>query len=188
MSIVSGTENPIHPRITELRDHLSITREHLRHVVNAVPVGERDVPPPMGGWSVAEVVHHLARIEGMVTGLFVKMVKSARDGGLGREVDDAPQLDGFRGYRIHNRKVRVNAPERGVPDGGIDLPAAWNALEASRAELLHALDAADGLALGSISYPHAQLGEMSMYQWVAFVGFHETRHAAQIEEITASFD
>ncbi len=122
----------------------------------------------------------------MVTGLFVEMVTNARDGGLGPEVDDAAQLESFRGYRVHNRKYRVNAPERGVPQTGIDLGTAWNALEGSRTALLDALDAADGLALGSISYPHAQLGEMSMYQWVAFVGFHETRHAEQIEEIAAS--
>ncbi len=170
-----------------MQDHLDITREHLRHIVDAVPAAQRELTPPIGGWTVAEVVHHLARIEGMVTGLFVKMVKSARDGGLGREVDDTPQLAHFRGYRVHNRGVRVVAPERGMPQPGIDFTTAWAAVTDTRMALLHALAAADGLALGAISYPHAQLGEMSMYQWVAFVGFHETRHSAQIEEIVASF-
>ncbi|MEO5824521.1 MAG: DinB family protein [Gemmatimonadales bacterium] len=176
----------IHTRIAELRDHLEITRGHLRHVVDAVPAGHGEWSPPSGGWTVAEVVHHLARIEAMITGLFVKMVGSAREGGLGPEVDNTLQLDSFHGYRVHNRKHRVTAPERGTPDTGIALATAWSALDASRADLLRALEEADGLALGAISYPHAQLGEMSMYQWVAFVGFHETRHAAQIEEITAS--
>lgn len=152
-----------------------------------MPAGQTERTPPIDGWTVAEVVHHLARIETMVTGLFVKMVESAREGGLGREGDDALQLDSFRGYRVHNRKIRVTAPERGAPEVGINLATAWTALDASRTDLLGALDAADGLALGAISYPHAQLGEMSMYQWVAFVGFHETRHAAQIEEIATSF-
>lgn len=139
--------------------------------------------PPDGGWTIAEVIDHLAKIETMVTGLFVKVVTTARERGLGEETDDAPMLEGFRGYRIHNRKVKVVAPERVVPARGASFADAWTALDKSRVVLLKVLDDADGFALGSVSYPHPNLGELSMYQWIAFVGFHETRHAEQIEEI-----
>jgi hypothetical protein len=60
------------------------------------------------------------------------------------------------------------------------------ALAESRRELLSALDLADGLALGQISFPHPLIGPLDLYQWVLFVGQHEARHAAQIEEIAGT--
>jgi hypothetical protein len=43
--------------------------------------------------------------------------------------------------------------------------------------------ATDGLALGGVLATHPRLGSLNVYQWVLFVGGHETRHAAQIREI-----
>jgi hypothetical protein len=34
--------------------------------------------------------------------------------------------------------------------------------------------------------PHPALGDQNLYQWIAFVGAHESRHAAQIREIAAA--
>jgi len=46
------------------------------------------------------------------------------------------------------------------------------------------LRAADGLALGQVTMPHPLLGEMTAYEWLATLGTHEARHAAQIREIS----
>jgi hypothetical protein len=45
------------------------------------------------------------------------------------------------------------------------------------------LNASDRLALGTLSMPHPLFGPLSAYHWLAFVGGHEARHAAQIREI-----
>jgi hypothetical protein len=42
---------------------------------------------------------------------------------------------------------------------------------------------ADGLALSEIVQPHPVLGPINLYQWIAFVGAHEARHAAQVMEL-----
>ncbi len=42
---------------------------------------------------------------------------------------------------------------------------------------------ADGLALGNFSYPHPMFGPLDLYQWLVFVGLHESRHACQIREL-----
>jgi hypothetical protein len=39
------------------------------------------------------------------------------------------------------------------------------------------------MALGDITVPHPVLGPLNLYQWVLFVGGHESRHAIQIREI-----
>ena len=179
-------DQPIHPRIEELTAHLARTRAHLGRTIDAVPLDDREVAPPDGGWTVAQVVEHLARIEQMITGLFAGMVAAGRAKGLAEETDESPLLEGFKGHRIHNRTIKVVAPERAVPPPTVLLEDAWVALTSARHALLREVAAADGLALGELKYTHANLGEMSMYQWIAFVGFHEMRHAAQIEEIAAA--
>ncbi len=45
------------------------------------------------------------------------------------------------------------------------------------------LHAGDGLAIGTLSLPHPLFGPLTAYHWLAFVGAHEARHAAQIREI-----
>jgi hypothetical protein len=34
-----------------------------------------------------------------------------------------------------------------------------------------------------VSWPHPRFGPLTGYQWIAFSGAHEARHAAQIREI-----
>jgi hypothetical protein len=41
----------------------------------------------------------------------------------------------------------------------------------------------DGLALGRVTRAHPTLGPLNRYQWVLFVGQHEARHAAQLQDI-----
>jgi hypothetical protein len=66
------------------------------------------------------------------------------------------------------------------------LPAIWSALDATRADLREALREADGLALGTLTFPHIYFGPLDLYTWIAFVGAHEARHTDQIREIAAS--
>ena len=45
---------------------------------------------------------------------------------------------------------------------------------------------ADGKDLRPVRQAHFLFGELDFYQWVAFVGFHERRHTAQLREIAAA--
>jgi hypothetical protein len=85
--------------------------------------------------------------------------------------------------RVLNRTVRISASETSWPTGTMDAEAAWAALERARQTLCDAVRSADGLALGALVHPHPVLGPINMYQWIAFVGAHEARHAAQVIEL-----
>ena len=77
------------------------------------------------------------------------------------------------------------APEPVLPRGELTAAAALAALAESRRALTDAASAADGLALGTITFPHPLMGSLTLYQWILFVGQHELRHAGQIRSISA---
>ena len=85
---------------------------------------------------------------------------------------------------LTNRAEQRTAGEASQPKGaGFD--ASWMALRAHRMCLRDAVTAAAGLALGTIRLPHPRL---DMYQWLTFLGAHEARHVAQVEENAAVFN
>jgi hypothetical protein len=65
---------------------------------------------------------------------------------------------------------------------GLDADAAWAALERATMEVRASIAEGDGLALSTITHPHPLFGPLTLYDWIAFVGAHEARHAAQIRE------
>ena len=175
----------MHPRIQELVDYVDAQRIVLRRAFEAVPPALRDVPPAPGQWSPGGIVEHLAIVSGRVTKLVAVRVADARAAGLGPETRTDPVLPTLNIERVLDRSIRVAAPEMLHPTG-IDADAAWAALEHATIAFRGAVTNADGLALGGILHPHPFLGPLSLYQWIAFVGAHEARHAAQIVEQTTA--
>jgi hypothetical protein len=174
----------MHPRIRELKDYLDAQRTVLRDAFEAVPPQLRDQPPAPGRWSAAGVVEHLAILERRIAGLIAAKIAAAKAEGLAADDSTEPILPTVDTAKVLDRSVRVETPTAGVPTG-LGADAAWAALEEARAALRAALYAGDGFALGTITHPHPIFGPLSVYQWFAFIGAHEARHAAQIREATA---
>jgi len=84
-------------------------------------------------------------------------------------------------FGINPREAEIMDPQH-----RLFLESAWEALESATESLHKMVVSGDGLALDAVSHPHPALGPMSIYQWIAFVGAHEARHAAQIREIIPS--
>ena len=79
----------MHPRLAELLSHLDSERDALDRVVSEVPPEARDRRPAPDSWSVAEVLDHLARVEGGVARLVaVSRVKVLNEASLSA-VNDA---------------------------------------------------------------------------------------------------
>lgn len=172
----------MHPRTHELVDYLARQRADLRAAFEAVPPPLRDRAPAPGRWSAAAVIEHLAIVGQLVAQRLTTNVASAHPG---PETATDPILPQVNVSRVLNRDTKVNAPDPIQPTG-LKADAAWAAIETSGATLNDALKAADGLALGTVSWPHPLFGPLSAYQWIAFHGAHEARHAAQIREIAAT--
>jgi len=171
----------MHPRTRELLDFLDRQRAVLRAAFDAVPADARGREPAPGRWSPNAIVEHLAIVDGGIAKVLSKKIAEGRAAGLGPETSADPILPAIDVASLIDRSTRFTAPER-VRPAGLDADAAWAALEQATVALHASVLEGDGLALDAITHPHPRLGPLSLYHWIAFVGAHEARHAAQIRE------
>ena len=168
--------------MTELLEYLDARRAELRASFDAVPAAARDLPPAPGLWSAAAIVEHLAIVNERIARRLSRGIDEARASGLGPETSTDPILPTLHLERALDRSKRFTAPDVLKPSG-LDGDAAWAALERATKQVRAAVAAGDGLALEKAGWPHPVFGQLSLYEWIGFVGAHEARHAAQIREI-----
>lgn len=173
----------MHPRTKEMLNYFDTHRAVLKSAFASIPVDRRNQPPGPGRWSTANVVEHLAIVEGRMAGILSGRINEERAAGLAGETSSAPMLPTLDVARVSDRTTRLLAPDFAIPSG-LDAAAAWTQLEVSTAALRAMLLSGDGLALANVIQPHSRLGPMSVYHWIAFLAAHESRHAEQIREMS----
>jgi uncharacterized damage-inducible protein DinB len=161
---------------------LAMERRALLAAVERVPPADRGRRPAADGWSVAEILEHLAQVERSVAGLIAVRGREPLPADLPPPVANAAER--VAGLRV--RGHRIEAPDAVRPTGAVPADAALAALAQSRQALLDAAGAADPIALERRTYHHAVAGRLTLGDWLAFVAHHEARHAAQIDEILAA--
>lgn len=174
-------------RLTAIAAFLAHHRAEVIAAAHAIPADgwtERATPE---GWSPAEILDHLRIAEHGTVRLLEKLVPEALAAGHPEERETSSVIDAaFVAARL-DRSSRIVAPARAMPTRAPDLDSAVEALGAERTQLLAAMHAGDGLAFGSIEWPHPAIGVLSLYEWLVFLGAHEGRHAAQLREIAVAF-
>jgi len=177
----------MHPRTRELLTYLDEQRSVLRTAFDRVPSAFHARRPSPESWSPAGIVEHLAIVETGLGQRFASRIAEARRDGLGPDLQTAPVLPTLNIRGIVGRGRRIEAASVLVPTG-LSANRAWAALEHAGIGIREILTDSDGLALGTLSMPHPSLGELSLYQWFAFIGAHEARHAAQIDQARKEFE
>jgi hypothetical protein len=86
---------------------------------------------------------------------------------------------------VLDRNTKVDVREQFVPRHGWSSAQAWQQLERNRAALIDVIKSADDVPFSRGKFVHHVLGEMNLYEAIAFAGYHEQRHAAQIQEVAA---
>jgi hypothetical protein len=173
----------MHPRITESLAFLDTNRAALLEAIRSAPEHARGTRPAPDRWSVAEVVSHLAAVEGRIGLFLASKIEEARNAGLGQETDDSAIEPTIDIPRLIDRERKLTASDAVQPRVDADVDDAVAKLAAHRDRLKKVIVAADGLALGEIVAPHPVLGSINAYQWIFFLGGHEARHTGQILEI-----
>ncbi len=173
----------MHPRTRELLGYLDEQRAALRAAYDALPVGARGVSPEPNRWSAVQIVEHVAIVEQGIAGLLVVRIADARAARIGGDPDTTAILPSINLVaRVLDRSTHIEAPKTASPRGASAVEA-WAALERSGELLRGAIRDGDGLALAVVAAPHPVFGPLSLYEWIAFAGAHEARHAAQIREM-----
>jgi hypothetical protein len=169
----------MHPRIAELIAYVDTQTAALRAAYDAVPPEQRGTRPAAGRWSTAEVVNHLAIVERRLTQRLSSLIEQAR--ALPVETETTSVLATGAAARAVDRTRRFVTSEASEPRNA-DPARVWDDFAAAHRDLMDVVVTGDGLALGGVSAPHPALGELSGYDWIAFIGAHAARHADQIRE------
>ena len=160
---------------------LKVEREQLLAQFAAIPAEQRALANNTGGWSAAQIVEHVARVEGNVARLIAK--GAALPHTATSDEQQAGLLTATRIRWVRDRTTKVEAPERVRPSESLDADAALAQLHASRAALLEAFTAADPAVLDGILFPHPFIGPLTLRAWVELVAHHDARHAEQMSEL-----
>ena len=169
--------------VSEIFEHIDGQRERLLRAVEGLSEEEQRFRPAPDRWSAAQLCEHLSIVEGNVATLLGKVLARGEEAGAVR-AEGAPFAAVSIGEFVErSRGVKLEAPERIRPGDAPVLSDALSRLRDSRAALhalRPALERADGHAL---LFPHPAWGPLNLYQWLLFVGAHESRHRAQIEAL-----
>jgi hypothetical protein len=172
-------------RTRSLLEHLDANRDALWRAVEATPAALRQRRPAPDRWSVAEVLDHLGLVEQRLTAMLTDGIAGIGARPPQESRSSTPVSELIDSSIIVDRTRPITAGNAVLPRTSADVTTARLALERSRAALIEHVMNAEGLACDRFVRPHPVLGPIDWYQWIAFIGFHEARHTAQIRETTA---
>ncbi|HEY0004389.1 MAG TPA: DinB family protein [Pyrinomonadaceae bacterium] len=172
--------------VAEIFAAIDRTRERIYgrvETLNDEQAGARSSPD---GWSVAEIVEHLAMIEERLSKMMGVMLFKAESAGSGKQ-DGPAAMKPFSldEYEARSLDQKFEAPEAVRPRGGVALADLLKRLRGSREELRHLQPRMEAADFSAVTYPHPAFGPLNLYQWLAFIGVHEERHLRQIETLLA---
>ena len=157
--------------------YLASTRDELTSAVTGLSPSQSLFKREPGEWSIAEIVEHLAIIEGRAQALISRLPEAPH---ADPDRNDE-ETDPFLIRMLPRRTSRVQAPEAALPKGKFTLPQAIEAFARKREETARLLESASCLRGRVI--PHPIFGLWDGYQWILATAAHTTRHVAQIREI-----
>jgi uncharacterized damage-inducible protein DinB len=156
---------------------LAATQLEFLRAADAISAANWQQPPSTGGWSAAELVAHLCQVE---RGILVY---------ADRVIRRVPQPVPF--YRrlhfpmafVKVRLIRRRAPTAPNPAALAGKDSMLAELRAVRERTLAFLEETGQRDLRTYFWPHPFLGQLSFYDWFAFVAAHQVRHIGQMLEI-----
>lgn len=168
-------------KVQEIVTEIEAVRQSLYDAVAELSQGQMDFKPAPNRWSISENLSHLNKVERGLPKLYTILLQKLEEAGWKPETAGS-MLDSLNGS-VLDAGQKFQAPERVLPVSGLSKDDVLAALRQSRQAVLEAVAPAPEYDLSGVTWPHPALGDINFYQWVLFIGKHEKRHLAQIEEI-----
>lgn len=179
---------PVAEPTRRLEEALAVAEEavaRIRALLAHVTQAESERKPDPGAWSIGEIAHHLVLV-------------IRRAGARGPEIvanEPPDRLD----YAAVVATRRFTLPDvadvtkggKGIASGAVvptpggDIRKLAEHLRAAWAETKAALWALRERDLGRYYYEHYRLGPLTLYEYVAFQGYHALKHLTQMERTLA---
>ncbi|KGR76264.1 DinB family protein [Ureibacillus sinduriensis] len=149
-------------------------RGELFNEINGLSTESFNKKPSDDEWSIKQIVEHLCLMEGAIA----KMIQGKLENGEVVNAEMKPI------EAATNRKIKIDAPEFALPGNEFaTLEELKTKLNVTHQTLLKIEELADEKELKIKGFPHPVFGQMSLEQWIPFVGYHEMRHILQIKEV-----
>ncbi|MEQ1765424.1 MAG: DinB family protein [Pyrinomonadaceae bacterium] len=142
--------------------------------LNAKPEGE--------GWSIAQIVEHVAVVNGGALRICSKLLGKGETAGKSNDgsVFISPEFIEAGSSAVGQK---LEAPEMVRPINNIPLVdsiAKLDELQGQYAELKEKFATVDGV---DAKFPHPYFGDLSAQEWLVLSGAHEIRHLKQIRRV-----
>ncbi|MDR0140119.1 DinB family protein [Metabacillus idriensis] len=158
-------------------EHSQAVRAELLDEVKNMTDEQLNQKPSQDVWSPGQILEHLYLMERVITGGMKQVLMS----GEKKEVTEKPL------ELVIDRSRKVPAPENLKPaEGPYEKEELLSKLEDSRRELINFAETAPGQDLNEKAMKHPHLGDLSLKQWVEFIGYHEKRHLLQLSEVKSA--
>ncbi len=176
----------MHPRLHELDVLLARHHQDVLDAVSAIPADARERRLAASGWSVAEHIDHLSRVDAAGAALLVKRAMRARESGVGPDGETSSIAGRLDHLRVADSTTPLQAPEVVCPAADVPFDAAMTEWERSRAALRDAMRAYEEIDATKVMLRHPIAGEIDAYQWLLLTAQHQLRHARQIARLGAA--
>lgn len=175
----------IYQTVGDIYEAIDKTRAKLKEKIASLSDEQLAQREDENGWTVAEIIEHLATVENGGLRIAQKLLKeSDRENVVWNGTFREPLSFVEKAALIQDRKLQ--APERVRPTGTLSIAESLAKLDENRRALSDLRLQLEAVDVSGATFPHPFFGELNAYEWLVVVGLHERRHLAQIERILAS--
>jgi hypothetical protein len=168
--------------VEEIYAALDKMRSTVVDAVSSLSEERANFRPSPEKWSAILIVEHLAKTESNLVRVVGKLLGKAEAENTPSDGKINPPVS-FAAIADRARNERFQAPAVIAPEGAASLSESLEQLAQSRAALLEMRPRIEAVDCSKVGYPHPAFGKFNLYQWLAFIGIHELRHLAQIENL-----
>jgi hypothetical protein len=174
----------IYNNVAEIFEGIDETRNKLKTRISGFSEEQENARPANAetGWSVAEIVEHLATVESGVVRIISRLLAQAETAGIKSDGALNPPVS-FVEQGKSATAQKFQAPERVHPKGKQSLAESLVKFDENRRALLEMRPRIEAVDSRNTAFPHPIFGNLNLYEWLVMIGMHEARHLQQIEAI-----
>lgn len=179
----------IYNSVAEIFEDIDKTRSELKRWISDLNDEQKNTRASENGWTVAQIVEHLAAVENGAVRIAAKLLAKAEASGRVSASNGAlnPPVSFIdRAKSIENEKLQ--APEIVHPRNARSIEESFRKFDENRRALDEMRSRIEAVDSSNTAFPHPFFGNMNLYEWLALIPMHEARHLKQIEAILREND
>lgn len=152
---------------------------NFRELVSDISDDEASAPAKDQKWTIAEIVEHVAMVDGGMTKICSRLLSKAQADGLPSNGNVSLSSE-FVDKSVQIAGIKVEAPEMVHPVGGRSIADSMAAIEEIASAVNEMRPLFESVDSVTHKFPHPFFGDLSAAEWLVLLGGHRARHSAQI--------